>query len=73
MKEYYTKVKELIEDIKTNEKIKTIVENEFIPVDITFKYEEGKEKIFELTKSKTKEKLFEDKIIYEDPKKNIFH
>ena len=69
MKEYYTKVKELMEDIKTNEKIKTIVEKEFIPVDITFNYEEDKEKIFELTKSKTKEKLFEDKIIYEDPKK----
>ena len=72
MKDYYTKVKKLMEDIIINEKLKKIVEKEFIPVDIIFKYEEGSEKKFELTKSKTKEKLFENKIIYEDPKKKYF-
>ena len=37
-------------------------------MDIVFKYEE-EEKKFELTKSNIKEKLFENKIMYKDPKK----
>ena len=35
-----------MEDIIINEKIKKIVEKEFIPVDITFNYEEDKKKIY---------------------------
>ena len=67
---YYDNVKLLIKNITFNEKIKTIVEQEFIPVDINFIYDD-KEKKFELKKSKIKESLFEDKIIYEEPKKKL--
>ena len=70
MNDYYENVKELMNNITINEKIKEIVENIFIPVDISFSYDE-KEKKFELTKSQIKLKLFEDKIIYEEPKKKL--
>ncbi len=68
IKDYYTKVKELIDDIKINEKIKEIVEKEFIPVDIIFKYG-NTEKKFELRKSNNEtKKLLGDKIIYVNQK-----
>ena len=67
---YYNEVKTLIANIEINENIKHLVEEVFIPVDINFKYEED-EKIFELQKSNIKDKIFEDKIIYEDTKKNL--
>ena len=70
MEKYYQNVKQLLENIFINEKIKQIVEELPIPVDIIFKYEE-KEKKFELIKSNIKDKLFEDKIIYEEPKKKF--
>ena len=67
MNNYYDNIKELINDIVINENIKNIAEGLFIPVDVIFKYEDS-EKKFEITKSNIKEKLFEDKIIYEAPK-----
>ena len=70
MEDYYEKVKLLVENISINEKIKQIVEELTIPVNIIFKYEDN-EKKFELTKSNIKEKLFEDKIIYEESKKKF--
>ena len=69
MKDYYIKVKELMEDIKINENIKNIVKNTFIPVDISFKYEKD-EKNFELIESESKtKKLLKDNIIYKSLKK----
>ena len=70
MNNYYDNVKELINNILINENIKYFVEESFIPVDIIFKYE-NEEKKFEITKSNIKEKLFEDKIKYEAPKKKF--
>ena len=67
---YYEDVKRLFNNILINENIKKIVEEDFIPVEIVFKYDD-EAKIFELTKSNIKEKLFEDKIKYEIPKKKI--
>ena len=65
---YFENVKVLMNNIDINEEIKKIAEKSFIPVDINFKYNDA-EKKFELKKSNIKEKQFEDKIIYEDPKK----
>ena len=65
---YYEEIPKLKKLIVINEKIKNIVENMFIPVDISFKYEEN-EKKFELIKSNIKEKVFEDKIIMKIQKK----
>ena len=70
MNNYYDSIKELINNIVFNENIKNIVKDAFIPIDIIFKYD-NKEKKFELKQSNLKEKVFEDKIIYEIPKKNI--
>ena len=67
---YYDNVKGLYNNIIINENIKHMVEELYIPVEIIFKYD-NEVKIFELTKSNIKEKLFEDKIIYEIPKKKI--
>ena len=67
---YYTNVNQLIDTITINENIKNFVEETFIPIDLKYKYNE-KEKIFEITKSNIKEKLFSDNIIYEDHKKKI--
>jgi len=68
MYNYFENVKVLMNNIDINEKIKKIAEESFIPIDINFKYDD-KEKKFELKKSNIKEKQFDDKIIYEDPKK----
>ena len=68
MTSYYENVKQLKNNIIINENIKLIAENAFIPVDMIFKYEK-EEKKFELQKSNLKEKIFENKIIYKDPKK----
>ena len=67
---YYDNLKKILNNILINEKVKHIVEEESIPVEIIFKYEEEQKK-FELTKSNIKEKLLENKIIYEIPTKNI--
>ena len=68
MNNYFENVKVSINKIDINEKIKKIAEKSFIPIEINFKYDDI-EKKFELKKSSIKEKQFEDKIIYEDPKK----
>ncbi len=69
---YYENVKVLKNDININLEIKKIAEQEYIPIDINFEYGDEQEKIFEIKKSNIKDKLFEDKIIIEDPKKGIF-
>jgi hypothetical protein len=56
--------------ILMNEIIKHFVEEVSIPIDVYYKYDESDKK-FELTKSNIKEKLFEDRLMYEDPKKKI--
>ncbi len=58
---YYENVKDLMDTININEKIKQIAEENFIPMDLTFKYEENS-KIFELKKSGVNKKQFEDNI-----------
>ena len=68
MNNYYENVKELMDNININEQVKQIAEEMYIPVDINFDFEEKK---FVLEKSNIKEKLFEDKNIYEDTKKNL--
>ena len=70
MTNYYDNVRKLINNIIINEQIKEIAETKFIPIDIIFEYD-NEENQFELVKSSVKEKIFEDKIIYEDPKKKI--
>ena len=65
MYNYYKNVKVLIDTININEKIKQIAEEIFIPMDLTFKYEEDSQK-FELKKSNISKKQFEDNIV-------IFH
>ena len=70
MKYYYENIKQLALNISINEKIRDIVEELYIPVDVIFKYEED-EKKFEIAKSNIKEKIFEDNIIIEDFKKNL--
>ena len=66
---YYENEKKTFNNIVINENVKYIAEKIFIPVKMTFKYDfEGK--IFNLKKSNIKEKLIEDKLIYEYPKKN---
>ena len=66
---YYENKKKTFNNILINENVKYVAEKVFIPVKMTFKYG-FEEKIFELKKSHIKEKLLEDKIIYEYPKKN---
>ena len=65
---YYKTIKDLIGIISINEKVKKIVEEIPILIDVIFKYDE-KEKRFELTKSNLKEKFFDDKLVFEDTKK----
>ena len=67
---YYEGMKTLINTIITNENIKYIVEEAFIPVDMNFSYNEEK-KIFLLNKSNIKDKLFENKFIYKGYKKSF--
>ena len=70
MYNYYDNIRKLINTIIANENIKHIVEEAFIPVDINFKYSNNG-KVFELVKSNIKDKTFEDRIVYEAPKKSM--
>ena len=70
MNNYYENIKQLVNNIPINEKIKIIVEETFIPVDLYIKYDD-KDKKFEIIKSNIKEKLFDDNSVYENPKKNL--
>ena len=72
MNNYYEKLFKLKNNIVINENIKRIAEDAFIPVDISFKYDDEGEKYFKLQKSKLENKDFEDKIIYEGHKKKSF-
>ena len=66
---YYENEQKSFNNILINENVKYIAEEIFIPINMTFKYD-SEEKKFELKKSNIKEKLLEDKKIYEYPKKN---
>ena len=68
-KDYYNDKNNLINNIIINEKIKHFVEEASIPIEMYYKYDD-KEKKFDVTKSNIKEKLFEDRVIYDYPKKN---
>ena len=67
---YYDNVIESFNNNLINKKIKKIVEEAFIPVDIIFNYDK-ESKRFDIAKSNVKEKVFGDKMIYEIPKKKI--
>ena len=75
---YYENVKELMNIIDINEKIKQIAEEAFIPVDMVFNYDDDdddddndNEKKFELKKSNISKKQFGNKLIYEHHKKQM--
>ena len=70
MIDYFENVKVLMNTIDINEKIKQIAEESFIPVDIAFVYDDNEQK-FELKKSSVNKKHFDNKIIYENHKKNM--
>ena len=70
MIDYFENVKVLMNTIDINEKIKQIAEESFIPVDIAFVYDDNEQK-FELKKSNVNKKHFDNKIIYENHKKNM--
>lgn len=48
-KKNYEEIYNILKDLELNEKVKHILENDFIPVKITFNYEE-KNKLFDITK-----------------------
>ena len=70
---YYENTQKLITEISINEKIKEIVEQNFVPVEMTFRYndEDEKDNRFEIKSSNVKLKIFEDNMIFEDPKKKV--
>ena len=68
IRDYYNNKNNLMNNIILNEKIKHFVEEASIPIDMYYKFDE-KEKKFDLTKSNIKEKQFEDRVIYDYPKK----
>ena len=69
---HYSKLHDLIRNISINETIKNIVENNFIPIEMTFKYvEDEQDNKFDIKLSSKKEKNFEDKTIIEDKKNKI--
>lgn len=70
MNNYYEKVDEVVHDIYIKEKVKDIVENLYLPVEVNFKYS-STEKKFELKKISIKAEKFEDKIIFEDNKRKV--
>ena len=55
-KNYYKEAIKSTKELELNEKVKKIIEGEYIPVEIIFKYH--KEKIFDIVKSKIKEKEY---------------
>ena len=59
-KKYYEIIYNIFKDLELNEKVKIIVENDFIPVKISFNYDEQHRtfKSFDIKKSKTKKKEF---------------
>ena len=70
MNDYFDSLRQTINDIRFNKSIKNLIENTPIPINITLNFNEKGNK-FELTPSSIKEKSFENKIIVENPKKNL--
>ena len=70
-KTYYEEVKESTKQLEINENVEDIIENDYIPVEINFKYD-NKKKIFDIEKSKIKEKKFIKKQEKIKRKKNTF-
>jgi len=59
---YYEESKRLLNDIRLNEQSKLIIENEFIPINMAFFFDEDNEKgYFDITTSNFKEKDRDDK------------
>ena len=68
-KTFLEKAKTSILDIEQNEKVKQIIENEIIPVEIKFDYSDT-DKYFTITKTKINKLKFLDDMVYENNKKN---
>ena len=60
-KNYYEESIKSTKDLELNKEVQDIIEDEFIPVEINFKYANN-EKIFEIIKSKIKQKDYEKKV-----------
>ena len=70
---YYDNYSHILKDLELNEKVKYIVENDFIPIKISFTYE-GQNKIFDIKKSKRKQEEFKKNKNTDDKKSiNINH
>ena len=59
-KNFYEESIKSIKELELNEKVQDIIEDEFIPVEIIFKYN-NEQKVFDIIKSKLKQKEFEKK------------
>ena len=59
---YYTKCFEILEDLKANEKCRKLITQLYIPVDMKFEYNNGKEGLFLIDKSKLKEKDYNNEV-----------
>ena len=59
-KNFYEESIKSIKELELNEKVQDIIEDEFIPVEINFKYYDN-QKVFDIIKSKLKQKEFEKK------------
>ena len=69
-KNYYEEAIKSTQDLALNEKVKNIIEEEYIPVEIIFKYN-NVQKIFDIVKSKIKEKEYIKKISKSTKKNNL--
>ena len=61
-KNYYEESIKSTKDLEINEEVQDIVEDEFIPVEIQFKYNDKEPHLFDIVKLKLKEKDYEKKI-----------
>ena len=69
-KNFFEKAKISIIDINQNEKVKQIIKNEIIPVEIKFSYTNN-EKYFSINKLKMNKLKILDEMVYEEGKENI--
>ena len=60
-KAYFEECSTLLKDIKINEKVKDIIENEYIPVDLKFYFDENENGDFQINPSSFKEKPLDKK------------
>ena len=70
-KNYYEEAIKTTKDLELNREVQEIVEEEFIPVEMNFKYN-NEQKIFDIQKSKIKDKKYEKKQKQILLKNNIF-